>query len=61
MKTGEKYKERCELITPGANFSAVYADEEIDLPFAKIHDRIPCAVRKFIGALESGPLASVLD
>lgn len=45
----EKYKEPCELFTPGANFSAVYADEEIDLPFAKSHvckdDRIPCAVR----------------
>lgn len=34
---GEKYKERSELFTPGANFSAVYADEEIDLPFAKSH------------------------
>lgn len=33
----EKYKERSELFTPGANFSTVYADEEIDLPFAKRH------------------------
>lgn len=45
----EKYKERSELFTPGANFSTVYADEEIDLPFAKSHvckdDGIPCAAR----------------
>lgn len=45
----EKYRERCELFTPGANFRTVYADEEIDLLFAKIHvcknDGIPCAVR----------------
>lgn len=61
----EKYKERCDLFTPGADFSTVCADEEIDLPFAKIHvckgHGIPCAVRNSIGALESGPLGSVLD
>lgn len=41
--------EGCELFTPGANFSPVYADEEIDLPFAKSHvckdDGIPCLAR----------------
>lgn len=46
----EKYKERGELFTPGANFSAAYADEEIELPFAKSHvckdDGIPCLARE---------------
>lgn len=49
MKTGRNTRNGASSFTPGANFSAAYADEEIDLPFAKSHvckdDGIPCLAR----------------